>query len=62
MSNEFNALLSDPKIKRSPLLYNQQGLICRHEGSPSEAIKCFQKAVELNSTNPEYYREIAKTL
>lgn len=39
-----------------------QGLIARHDGNPAEAIKHFQKAVELNSTNPEYYREIAKTL
>lgn len=42
--------------------HDDQGLIARHEGSPAEAIKYFKRAIELNSTSSEYYREIAKTL
>lgn len=42
--------------------YYVKGLIARHEGRPAEAIENFQKAVELNSRNTEYYREIARTL
>ncbi|XP_055708438.1 Bardet-Biedl syndrome 4 protein homolog [Phlebotomus papatasi] len=43
-------------------LYFVQGLIAREEGKMPDALKSFQKAIELNSKNSEYFKEVAKTL
>ncbi|XP_055689570.1 Bardet-Biedl syndrome 4 protein homolog [Lutzomyia longipalpis] len=43
-------------------LYFVQGLIAREEDRMTDALKCFQNAIELNSKKSEYFKEVAKTL
>uniref|UniRef100_A0A1B0EUP6 Putative o-linked n-acetylglucosamine transferase ogt n=1 Tax=Lutzomyia longipalpis TaxID=7200 RepID=A0A1B0EUP6_LUTLO len=39
-----------------------KGLIAREEDRMTDALKCFQNAIELNSKKSEYFKEVAKTL
>ncbi|XP_053663936.1 Bardet-Biedl syndrome 4 protein homolog [Anopheles marshallii] len=43
-------------------LHYMKGLILREENNPTEAVHCFQQAIALSKTEPENYKELAKTL